>query len=145
VPAAIAKPVIAGVAISHANRVVFPDLGLTKLDIARFYETIAQWIVPHVRGRPLTLVHCPKGLSGSCTYMKHSKLWGPSVLRRVRIPEKTKIGEYLVADTLAGVVGLVQMGVLEIHTWNSTADNVERPNRIVWDLDPAPKYRGPRS
>jgi bifunctional non-homologous end joining protein LigD len=97
-----------------------------------------RWIVPHVRGRPLTLVHCPAGISAPCRYLKHAKAWGPSALRRVRIQEKTKVGEYLVADSVSGVVALAQMGVVEIHTWNSTADDVERPNRIVWDLDPGP-------
>jgi bifunctional non-homologous end joining protein LigD len=75
-------------------------------------------------------------MSGECFYMKHSKLWAPEALRRVRIKEKTKLGEYLIADTLAAVVGLVQMDVLEIHTWNSVYEDVERPNRIVIDLDP---------
>ena len=60
-------------------------------------------------------------------------------LRRVRIQEKTKVGEYLVADSIEAVIALAQMGVVEIHTWNSTADDVERPNRIVWDLDPGPE------
>jgi bifunctional non-homologous end joining protein LigD len=132
-------PIVAGVRISHPDRVIYPDLGITKLDLARYYEAVADWIVPHVAGRPLTLVHCPKGLAGPCHYLKHSKLWGPDVLRRVRIQEKTKIGEYLVADDAAGVIGLAQMGVLEIHTWNSTTADVEKPNRIVWDLDPGPR------
>jgi bifunctional non-homologous end joining protein LigD len=57
----------------------------------------------------------------------------------VRIPEKTKVGEYLVADSIEAVVSLAQMGIVEIHTWNSTADDIERPNRIVWDLDPGPQ------
>jgi bifunctional non-homologous end joining protein LigD len=56
----------------------------------------------------------------------------------VRIQEKTKVGEYLVADSISAVVALAQMGIVEIHTWNSTADDIERPNRIVWDLDPGP-------
>jgi bifunctional non-homologous end joining protein LigD len=68
--------------------------------------------------------------------MKHSKVWAPAPLRRVRIQEKTKLGEYLIADDLAGIIGLVQMGVLEIHTWNSDIARVERPNRLVFDLDP---------
>jgi bifunctional non-homologous end joining protein LigD len=59
-------------------------------------------------------------------------------LRRVRIREKTKVGEYLVADSISAVIALAQMGIVEIHTWNSTADDLERPNRIVWDLDPGP-------
>jgi bifunctional non-homologous end joining protein LigD len=70
--------------------------------------------------------------------LKHAKAWGPSVLRRVRIQEKTKIGEYLVADSVPAVVALAQMGVVEIHTWNTIAGDVERPDRIVWDLDPGP-------
>jgi bifunctional non-homologous end joining protein LigD len=103
------------------------------------FEAIGDWIVPHVRGRPLTLVHCPAGIGGACAYMKHAKAWGPSALRRVRIQEKTKVGEYLVADTVSAVVALAQMGIVEIHTWNSTDDDIERPNRIVWDLDPGPQ------
>jgi bifunctional non-homologous end joining protein LigD len=127
---------IAGVSISHPDRVMYPEAKLTKADIARFYERISEWIVPHVQGRPLTLVRCPEGRSGDCFFMKHSKVWAPSALRRVSIQEKTKVGEYLIADTIAAVVSLVQMDVLEIHTWNTRIDNVERPDRIVFDIDP---------
>jgi bifunctional non-homologous end joining protein LigD len=94
------------------------------------------WIVPHVAGRPLTLVHCPAGLAAPCIHLKHAKAWGPSALRRVRIQEKTKVGEYLVADSIEAVVSLAQMGIVEIHTWNSSIEQIERPNRIVFDLDP---------
>jgi bifunctional non-homologous end joining protein LigD len=128
--------VVAGVAISHPERVVYPELAVRKLDVARYYESIGDWIVPHVADRPLTLVRCPEGLRGECFYMKHSKLWAPPALRRVRVREKTKLGEYLIADDIAGVVSLAQMGVLEIHTWNSTFADVERPDRLVFDLDP---------
>ena len=127
---------VAGVTISHPDRQLFPEPPLTKVGLARYYEGVADWIVPHVEGRPLTLVRCPQGLSGDCFFMKHSKVWAPEPLRRVRIKEKTKVGEYLIADDLAGVIGLVQMDVLEIHTWNSVYEQVERPNRIVIDLDP---------
>ena len=89
-------------------------------------------------GRPLTLVHCPAGLAAPCIYLKHAKAWGPSALRRVEIQEKTKVGEYLVADSIAAVVSLAQMGIVEIHTWNSVIEDIERPNRIVWDFDPGP-------
>jgi bifunctional non-homologous end joining protein LigD len=132
---------VAGQRLTHPERVLWPDRGLTKLDLARYYERIAEWVVPHVRGRPLTLVRCPDGLAGPCFYMKHSRVWSPPGLRKVNIREKTKTGEYLVADDLVGLVGLVQMDVLEIHTWNSTADDVERPDRVVLDLDPGPDVR----
>jgi bifunctional non-homologous end joining protein LigD len=92
-----------------------------------------------VEGRPLTLVHCPNGLLDECRYLRHGKQWGPGALRRVNIREKTKVGEYLVADDLSGVLSLIQMGIVEIHTWNATADDIERPNRIIWDLDPGPE------
>ena len=129
---------VAGVRISHPDRLIYPDLGISKIQLARYYERIADWIVPHVAGRPLTLVHCPAGIVAPCHYLKHAKAWGPKVLRRVRIQEKTKVGEYLVADSIEAVVSLAQMGIVEIHTWNSTADDVEHPNRLVWDLDPGP-------
>jgi bifunctional non-homologous end joining protein LigD len=115
---------------------MFPDAELTKVDIARFYERIADWITPHVEGRPLTLVRCPEGLSGGCFFMKHSKVWAPPALRRVAIQEKTKVGDYLIADNLAAIVSLVQMDVLEIHTWNARIGDLERPDRIVFDIDP---------
>ena len=128
--------VVASVRISHPDRVLYPDTGLTKLEIAQFYERISAWMLPHVKGRPLTLVRCPEGVAKECFYMKHSKVWAPAGLRRVLIPEKTKVGEYLVADTAGALVGLVQMGVLEIHTWNSTDRRIEQPDRLVLDIDP---------
>jgi bifunctional non-homologous end joining protein LigD len=134
-----ARPLVAGIAISHPDRLIYPEQGISKIQLARYYESVADWIVPHVKGRPLTLVHCPAGLASACNYLKHAKQWGPSALRRIDIQEKTKVGEYLVADNIEAVVSLAQMGIVEIHTWNSTADDVERPNRIVWDLDPGPE------
>jgi bifunctional non-homologous end joining protein LigD len=135
---------VAGIRISHPERLIYPELALSKLQLAQYFETVGTWMLPHVQGRPLTLVHCPAGLGGSCTYLRHAKAWGPSALRRVRIREKTKIGEYLVADSIPAVVALAQMGIVEIHTWNSTAADIERPNRIVWDLDPGPEVAWPQ-
>ena len=141
---AATRPTIAGVGISHPDRIIYPDLGVTKLGLARYYEAVAEWMLPHVAGRPLTLVHCPRGLLGDCVYMRHTKVWGPGALRRITIQEKTKVGEYLVADDVAGIIALVQMGIVEIHTWNVTADHLEHPNRIVWDLDPGPAVSWPQ-
>ena len=138
------EPVVAGVRISNPDRVIFAKPRLTKLDLARYYESIGDWIVPHVKGRPLTLVRCPDAISKGCFFMKHSQLWAPSTLRRVRIQEKTKLGEYLIADDAPGVIGLIQMGIVEIHTWNSTYDRLEQPNRLVFDLDPGDRVTWPR-
>jgi bifunctional non-homologous end joining protein LigD len=130
---------VGGVRISHPDRLIYPDLNISKIQLARYYEEIGDWIVPHVEGRPLTLVHCPAGVAAPCNFLKHAKAWGPSALRRVKIQEKTKVGEYLVADSIEAVISLAQMGIAEIHTWNSTSDDIDRPNRIVWDLDPGPE------
>ena len=130
---------VANVRITHPDRVIYPREGITKLDLARFYERIADWILPHLEGRPLTLVRCPEGIGTECFYMKHSKVWAPPGVRRVNIQEKTKVGEYLVADTVTALVGLVQMGILEIHTWNSRDHQIEQPDRLVLDLDPGPE------
>jgi len=132
------RVVVAGVAISHPERVLYPGQGATKLDLARYYEAIAPWILPHVADRPTTLVRCPEGLSEPCFYQKHTGYYAPSTLRRVHIQEKTKVGQYLIADTLPGLIGLVQIGILEIHTWNSHVATLEQPDQLVFDLDPDP-------
>jgi bifunctional non-homologous end joining protein LigD len=132
---------IAGVRISNPDRVVYPDLGLTKADVARYYEAVADAIVPHLRGRPLTLYHCPEGLTGECRFMKHSKVWAPEAVRRVAIREKRKTGEYLVVNGATALLSVVQMDVLELHTWNSTTERLEDPDRLVLDLDPGPEVR----
>lgn len=136
--AAKARLTVAGVSLSHPERVLYPEDGIRKLDLARYYEDVAEWIVPHVAGRPLTLVRCPNGL-GSCFYMKHTRTWHPpDVIRQVKIREQKKVGEYAVVDSIAGVIALAQMNILEIHTWNAVVDRLEQPNRIVIDLDPGP-------
>ena len=133
------RPLVAGVGISHPDRVIYPDLDISKIQLARYYEAIGAVMLPHIARRPLTLLHCPAGLSASCNYLRHAKAWGPNALRRVRIREKTKVGEYLVADSVEAIVSLAQMGIIEIHTWNATDDTVECPNRIIFDIDPGPQ------
>lgn len=128
---------VEGVRITHPDRVLYPDEGITKRELAAFYVSIADWILPHLVDRPTTLVRCPEGLGGECFYQKHTGTWAPPSLRRVKIQEKRKVGEYLVVDDLAGLVGLVQIGILEIHTWNSRVEHLEQPDRLVFDLDPA--------
>jgi bifunctional non-homologous end joining protein LigD len=135
---------VAGVRLTHADRVLYPPQGTTKLDLARFYESIAEWILPHLKDRPTTLVRCPEGTRGECFYQKHTGYWAPESVRRVKITEQKKTGEYLVVDSLPALIGLVQIGILEIHTWNSVVERLERPDRIVLDLDPGPGVDWPR-
>src|SRR5262245_43326114 len=135
---------VAGVRISHPDRLIYPDLRISKIQLAQYYERIAKWIVPHVAARPLTLVHCPAGIAAPCNFLKHAKAWGPSALRRVRIQEKTKVGEYLVAHSIEAVVSLAHMGIVEIHTWNSTAYDIERPTGSSGISTQVPTSRGSR-
>jgi len=134
---------VRGIRISNPDRIMYEAPRLTKLDVARYYDTVAPAMMPHVEGRPLTLVRCGTGLSGDCTYMKHSKLWAFPSLKRVKIREKTKLGDYLVIESPEGIVELAQMDILEIHTWNSRYPRVEYPDRIVLDFDPGPEVKWP--
>jgi bifunctional non-homologous end joining protein LigD len=134
-----AETSVAGIRISNPDRVMYPGSSLTKLALAQFFERIADWIIPHLQGRPLTLVRCPQGISQGCFFMKHSKVWAPPAVRRVQIQEKTKIGDYLVVDSLPALIALVQINVLEFHTWNTCVGHLEHPDRVVFDIDPGGK------
>ncbi len=125
------------VRLSHPDRVMYPDLGLTKEGLARYYEAVGEWILPHLRGRPLTLVRCPQGYQ-DCFYQKHVNETVPEAITRIQIEEDGGVGTYMIADSLEAVLGLVQMGVLELHTWGSRRDRLERPDRLTFDLDPDP-------
>jgi bifunctional non-homologous end joining protein LigD len=129
---------LSGVKLTHADRVLYPDQGLTKLDLAAYYVEIADWILPHVAGRPLSLVRCPEGRHKSCFYQKHVGPGAPAAIGRVKIEERGGAVDYAMIDDARGLIGLVQLGVLEIHPWGSRADNVERPDRLFFDLDPGP-------
>ncbi len=130
----------AGVALTHPDRVLYPEQGLTKLDLARYYEKVADWVLPHVAGRPLSVVRCPDGSTGQCFYQKHPHQGATSPLLSVPIREDDgDEAPYLYIEDLAGLVTLVQIGALEIHPWGSRVAAVETPDRLVLDLDPDPK------
>ena len=127
---------IAGVKLTNPDRVLYPQQGITKRDLAAFYESIAEWVLPYIVDRPLTLVRCPQGRGGQCFYQKHLTESMPAALRGVLIEEKKKREEYVVVDDLAGLISLVQIGVLEMHPWPARTDDLEHPDQLVFDLDP---------
>jgi bifunctional non-homologous end joining protein LigD len=136
------SPVVLGQRLTNPARVFYPDLGLTKLDLARYYEAVGEAMLPHVAGRPLSLVRCPEGLNGDCFYAKHVATGGGTPLVQVMIKEKATDDApepFLIVRDAPGLVALSQLGVLEVHTWNSVADRVDHPNRFVMDLDPGPE------
>ena len=136
------EPAPAGFKLTHPDKILYPGQGITKRDLAAYYQSVSDWILPHVVGRALSLVRCPEGQGKTCFYQKHDHDGTPDVLRRVRIPEGTGtgkgVGTYLSVDGLPGLLALAQMGVLEIHPWGSRVDRLEKPDRMTIDLDPAP-------
>jgi bifunctional non-homologous end joining protein LigD len=125
-----------GVRLTNPSRILYPGQGITKLALAEFYAAIADWALPQIAHRPLTLVRCPDGYGKDCFYQKHLASGVPDVIGRVEIPEKSGSETYPVIDNLAGLVAMVQMSVLEVHLWGSTVTKLETPDRIVFDLDP---------
>lgn len=126
---------VAGVKLTHPSKVLYPDQGVTKLQLARYYQQIADSALPYMVDRPLTLVRCPDGQHEDCFYQKHISGRKPAAVASVVI----KPGEppYAMVSGAGSLIGLVQLGVLELHVWGSRADNLEHPDIIVFDLDPS--------
>jgi bifunctional non-homologous end joining protein LigD len=127
---------VAGVRLSTPGRIYFPDLGVTKSELAQYYETMAARVVPALANRPLSLVRCPDGCTESCFYQKHATRSTPASVGRVVVTP----GEapYTMVTDLASIVSLVQIAVIEFHVWGARADQIERPDLLVFDLDPDP-------
>ena len=126
---------VAGVRISNPHKILYPGQGITKGELADYYVAVADHMLPHIARRPITMVRCPMGQETKCFYQRHAGSGVPEQLREVTIPGFDE--PYLYVEDVAGLVAMVQMGVLEIHPWGVTADRPDRADRIVFDLDPA--------
>ncbi|MCJ2069196.1 DNA ligase D [Methylobacterium sp. J-030] len=124
------KPPVEATPLTHPDRVLWPDVGLTKEGLAEYYAEVADRILPHVVDRPLSLLRCPDGL-GSCFYQKHA--WAGLDERYIRLVDGEKA---VVIQDREGLRALVQASVLEIHPWGATVSDPDRPDRLVFDLDP---------
>jgi bifunctional non-homologous end joining protein LigD len=118
--------------LTHPDRLLWPDVGLTKEGLAEFYAEIADRVLPHIIGRPLALVRCPSGTGSKCFFQKHAWEGMGDVIKRRDIGDE----EVLFVERLDGLIALVQASVLEIHPWGSTIATIEAPDRITFDLDP---------
>jgi len=128
-----------GVTISSPDKVMFPEVQVTKRELVDYYETVAEAILPHVAGRPLSLVRCPQGRGKECFFQKHDSGIFPAGVRQIRIDEtKGKTQPYVYIDDVQGLIACLQMGTLEFHVWGSRIDHLELPDRLVIDLDPDP-------
>jgi len=127
---------IAGVRVTSPDRILFSELGLTKEALARYYDAVSEWILPDLKNRPLSLVRCPQGPDEGCFFQKHiDKAWS-SEIERATVPESDGEGIYAVANSAAALVGLVQKGVIELHVMGATTRALDKPDRVVFDLDP---------
>ena len=126
---------VAGVRVTHPERVLFEEMGLTKEALARYYETVAEWLLPEIRERPLSLVRCPQGPGEGCFFQKNIDERFSAQIERVPV-DLGGGGVYAAANSIGAVVSLVQMGVIELHVWGATTRDLQRPDRMVFDLDP---------
>ncbi len=126
-----------GVAISSPDRIVFPELGLTKQALAEYYALLGDAMLADMAGRPISLVRCPQGRGKACFFQKHDSGMFPESVHHVPIAETDgKQEDYLYVEDTAGIVACVQMGTIEFHGWGSRVVDLERPDRLVFDLDP---------
>jgi bifunctional non-homologous end joining protein LigD len=127
---------VAGVRVSSPDKVLWPGQGVTKRELVEYYEAVADAVLKRMVDRPLTLVRCPSGAEGKCFFQKHAKDSVPDVIPRVDIGAEQGEDPYMYVDGLPALISLVQIGVLEFHIWGSRRDRLDRPDRLVFDLDP---------
>jgi bifunctional non-homologous end joining protein LigD len=126
-----------GIKITSPERAIFPDEGLTKLDLADYYAAVDPLIMVDVARRPMTLIRCPQGRSKKCFFQKHDTgSFGPDVKHVPVTEKKGMVQDYLYLDDIKGLLACVQMGTIEFHGWGSKIDPLEYPDRLVFDLDP---------
>jgi DNA ligase D len=125
---------VGGVRLTSPDKVLYPEQGITKRELAEYQLAVAGRILKHLAKRPITMVRCPTGRQKTCFYQRHAGSGVPEEISQVAIEGFDE--PYLYIEDEAGLVALVQMGVLEVHPWNARTDRPDRPDRIVFDLDP---------
>jgi bifunctional non-homologous end joining protein LigD len=134
-----AKDEVGGVTISSPDRVVFPGTDITKKDVAEYYLSVADHILPHIAGRPISMIRCPEGIGGQCFFQRHLTQATIPHVKDTGIQVNGREDDYVMIEDERGLISLTQWGVMEIHPWGCMAATPDRPDRLIFDLDPDPE------
>ena len=130
--------VLHGVKITHPDRLVFEEAKITKGDVARYYAAVAPSLLREIRNRPITVVRCPSGVKADCFYQRNVGFGLGTHVYPFLWKYKGRSYSYIYVKDVMGIMQMIQMGVIEIHPWGATIDNIHRPDRMIFDLDPDP-------